>query len=100
MAIKTRDEIMEQIKTRIGESTDDATLEFLQDFTDTMDDYELRASEQTQWKTKYEENDKAWRERYKERFFGKQDTGSDGTDDEPEDEPKQLTKFADLFSEK
>lgn len=66
--IRTKAEIMDIIKAKIGDSTEDADLALLEDITDTLDDYDKRISESGDWKTKYEENDKSWRQKYKDRF--------------------------------
>lgn len=62
MAIISTEELLRQIRERTGESDED--LAFLENATDTVQS--LTSSED--WKTKYEENDAAWRTRYKERF--------------------------------
>lgn len=99
MAVKTREEILESFRTRLGENPDDESISFLEDVTDTLNDFEARAnSDGTDWKSKYEENDANWRKKYTERFFS----------DEPELTPKPDTKpeldntprtFSDLFKE-
>ena len=99
MSVKTREEILESFKTRLGENPDDETISFLEDVTDTLDDFEKRANgDGTDWKSKYEENDANWRKKYTERFFS----------GEPKTEPKQEPKlepdntprtFSDLFKE-
>lgn len=99
MSVKTREEILESLKTRLGENPDDESISFLEDITDTLDDFEKRANgDGTDWKSKYEENDANWRKKYTERFFS----------DEPEPNPKSDTKlepddtprtFSDLFKE-
>lgn len=99
MAVKTREEILESFKSRIGENTDDETISFLEDITDTLDDFEKRANgDGTDWKSKYEENDENWRKKYTERFF------SDEPNPEPNPEPKlepdnTPRTFSDLFKE-
>lgn len=71
MAVRKREEIMESLRARIGDATDDETLAFLEDMTDTFNDYEERVKgDGVDWKGKYEENDRTWREKYRERFFG------------------------------
>lgn len=104
-----KEEIMEQVKGIIGENTDDASLKFLEDLSDTMDDLNTKATgDGVDWKTKYEENDKEWRNKYQSRFFtgapdGEGDDGkNDLTDPTPldddegeDDEPKH---FEDLFT--
>lgn len=70
MAVKTREEILEELKVRVGEQTDDDTISFLEDVTDTLTDLETKAKgDGTDWKTKYEENDAEWRKKYTERFY-------------------------------
>lgn len=95
MAVKNKDEILEAIKTRIGEHTDDETISFLEDVTDTLTDLESKANgDGEDWKTKYEENDKTWRERYTERFFSKEPEK-----EKKDPEPEVKKTFADLFKE-
>lgn len=62
MAVLSHDELMTALATLVGERDDDETLNLLGDITDTINDTE-------DWKGKYEENDKKWRAKYKERFF-------------------------------
>ena len=97
MAVRTREEIMKSIRTRIGDSTEDEDIAFLEDISDTFDDMESRASgDGEDWKTKYEENDKEWRRKYTERFFSKGEDPEDPEEEEEEEEPKT---FEDLFEE-
>ena len=92
MAVRTRDEIIELVKTRIGEDTSDEALGFLEDISDTLSDYDTRITESGDWKTRYEENDAEWRKRYKDRF-----DGAVVDDPDPkEDEPKSY-RYEDLF---
>lgn len=99
MAVRTKDELLEIIKGRIGDDSSDETISFLEDITDTLSDYEKKAtnSNNEDWKTKYEENDKMWREKYRERFFSKEVEKED--EDFSEDEVKSLS-YDDLFEEK
>lgn len=78
MAIKTKEEILEAVKGKIGEDTSDETIALLEDISDTLNDYDTKTKDSTEWKTKYEENDKAWREKYTNRFFNNE--GDDGGD--------------------
>lgn len=93
MAVKTTQEIIDALKSSFGESPDDTQLAMLEDVSDTFTDLKERSGED--WKTKYEENDKAWRKRYTDRFSGKDDPEPEPTGDEPE--PKKLT-FENLFT--
>lgn len=97
--VRTKDEILASIKSRIGDDTSDEAIALIEDINDSFDDLTTRVSEAGDWKAKYEENDKEWRDKYKERFF----TPSEGdplaeeiTKEEP-DKPKVL-KFEDLFT--
>lgn len=96
MAVKNKDEILEAIKTRVGDNTDDETISLLEDVSDTLTDLETRASGED-WKTKYEENDKLWRERYTNRFFSKEPEPDPKLEPEPVPEVKKT--FSDLFKE-
>ena len=99
MAVRTKDELLEIIRGRIGDDTSDETISFIEDITDTLSDYEEKAtnSDTEDWKTKYEENDKMWREKYRERCFSKEVEKED--EDFSEDEVKSLS-YDDLFEEK
>ena len=97
MAVKTREEILEELRVRVGEQTDDETIAFLEDVTDTLSDLETKAKgDGTDWKTKYEENDAEWRKKYTERFYS--------SDPEPDNEPSKTDDtekpktFAELFT--
>ena len=99
MAVRTKDELLEIIRERSGDDTSDETISFIEDITDTLSDYEEKVtnSDTEDWKTKYEENDKMWREKYRERFFSKEVEKED--EDVEEDEVKSLS-YDDLFEEK
>lgn len=98
MAIRTKDEILNAIRTILPEEADDASTAILEDITDTITDYETRTQDSTDWKTRYEENDREWRQKYRDRFF------NTGSDDKPEDfdEPEDIKpmRFEDLFTTK
>lgn len=94
MAVRTREEILESIRTRVGEATDDDTISFVEDVIDTLTDLETKANgDGEDWKTKYRENDESWRKKYTERFFSKE------PEPEPDTEPEPIKTFADLFKE-
>lgn len=104
MAVRSKDEIMNAIKARLGDDTSDEALAIIEDVNDTLSDYETRSAED--WKTKYNELDANWRKRYRDRFFqtpGDKDTDKDDVvDDNAEDlqdEGKEKS-FDDLFDEK
>ena len=88
---KTKEELLEQFKTIIGEDMSDTSIGFIEDLTDSFND-----SEAEDWKAKYEENDKNWRKKYTERFYGKVDEKEE--EDYFDDKPKKL-RYEDLFEE-
>ena len=97
MAVKTREGIIAEVRARVGEQTDDETIAFLEDVTDTLSDLETKAKgDGTDWKTKYEENDAEWRKRYTERFYSSE-PDTDPEPPKPDDEPKPKT-FDELFT--
>lgn len=91
MAVKTVDEIMAKIRERIGEDDSDEAIEFIEDISDTFESF----SSGENWKTKYEENDKKWREKYRDRFFTSKEEVEEDEIEEPEEKEKK--KFEDLF---
>lgn len=99
MAVKTREEILESFRTRLGENPDDDSISFLEDVTDTLDDFEKRANgDGTDWKSKYEEIDANWRKKYTERFFSIEPESNPKPDTKPEPDDTPRT-FSDLFKE-
>lgn len=97
MAIKSKEEILEQINARIGEDNSDEAIAIIEDITDTLDDFEARANgDGVDWKSMYEENDKEWRNKYKERFFNAE-PNEDNNLDETEPDNAKPKSYADLF---
>lgn len=93
MAVRTTQEIIDALRETFGESPDDIQLAMLEDVSDTFTDLKEKSGED--WKTKYEENDKAWRKRYTDRFSGKADPEQDPPEEDSEP-PKPLT-YESLF---
>ena len=101
--VRSKDEILASIRTRIGDDTSDEAIALVEDINDSFDDLSTRLTEAGDWKAKYEENDKAWRDKYTERFFTPSDDNPIDNvireaDKETPDE-KKVYKFEDLFSE-
>lgn len=96
--VRSKDEIMTSLKGLIGENTSDEVINLLEDVNDTLSvDNEAIKNEMESWKKKYEENDLAWRTKYRDRFYGDvDDTQERIYDDEP---PKEMTTFEELFKE-
>lgn len=99
MAIRTREEILESIRNIVGDSTDDNTLQVLEDVTDTFTDFENKTASQTDWEAKYKENDEGWRKKYAERFYTGDPSvlpkSNEPDIDKPDDKP---TRFEELFT--
>lgn len=97
-----KEEYLASLKAKIGEDTSDESLKFLEDMTDTYDELSNRGSGED-WKTKYEELDKSWREKYKKRFF---ESDADQNNEPPvaelkdEDGDNLPKKIDDLFTVK
>ena len=82
MAVLKKADLMTKLKALIGDKTDDDSLSFLEDFTDTFNDIEGKAStgDKDDWKQKYKELDKTWRQKYTDRFFNGEGDEGDNTD--------------------
>lgn len=103
MAVKSKEEILEYLKGKMGEEPDDESIAFLEDVTDTINDFESKLGDTEDWKKKYEDNDKEWRKKYTDRFFTGEPSGDttnvpDADPSDPPEEHKPMT-FDDLFSE-
>ena len=95
MAVKTREEILKSVRARVGDNTDDETISFIEDITDTLNDLETKAKgDGTDWKARYEENDAEWRKKYTERFYSSE---PEPEPPKPDDTQKPKT-FAELFT--
>ena len=97
MAVRTKDELLGQLKVRIGDDASDDTLTLLEDITDTFDDYEGKTADTTNWKDKYEELDASWKKKYRDRFFNT--TKEEDETDVENDAPKKYS-FDSLFETK
>lgn len=94
MSVRTRDEIMEQLRTVIGENDSDDVLTLMTDISDTLGDNKDR-ERVTQLEQQLQDNDREWRKKYRDAFFSKPDESLDD-----EDESKTPSKFEDLFTTK
>lgn len=95
MSVRTREELLESIRARVGEQTDDETISFLEDVTDTLTNFETRANgDNENWEQRYKDNDAEWRKKYTERFFSSEPIEPPEPKEPPETKPKT---FEDLF---
>lgn len=91
MAKLSKDELIEKVKKYVGDRTDDETIEIIEDITDS-----IVSSDADDWRQKYEENDKMWRDKYVSRFFDKKEEDLE-TPTEHEEEEKEYNSYEDLF---
>lgn len=68
MAVVNKDTIMERLRENFNDNDSDDVLGLLEDVTDTLNDYQSRLEENGDWKERYEQNDREWRQKYKDRF--------------------------------
>lgn len=93
MAKLSKDDLIEKVRKYVGDRTDDETIEIIEDISDSID-----SSDADEWKQKYEDNDKMWRDKYISRFVEKKEDELD-TPTEHEEEEKEYNSFEDLFEE-
>lgn len=99
MAIRSRDEILELVKARIGDDTSDDAIKIMEDVTDTLNDYETRIADSGDWKARYEQNDAEWRKKYIERFTTGGEPGQEPKEDIDDYEEVEIKTFDELFEE-
>lgn len=91
MAIKTKQEVLDGLKRFIpNDDTSDDTLAFIQDVSDTLD----AGAENVDYKQLLADNDKRWRQKYRDAFYNPPNKPDSEHDSDPE--PKRRT-YADLF---
>ena len=92
MAIKTLEEVLNQVNQLMPDNSSDEYLNLVEDITDTYNN--LNNNEYN--KAKYDELDASWRKRYKERFLSGKPIEDEPSDDD--EKPKKYT-FESLFKE-
>lgn len=92
--VKTKDEIMEEIRTYIGDRADDQTIALVENISDTIDDYAAHGD----YDEKLMAVEAEWRRRYIDRFMngGENKSGVETTEDEEKTE--EIT-IDDLYTE-
>lgn len=99
MAVVNKDTIMERLRENFNDNDSDDVLGLLEDVTDTLNDYQSRLEESGDWKERYEQNDREWRQKYKDRFFNNEPEPDPEPEPEPDKDPEQATPttFEELF---
>lgn len=94
MAVLSREDLMKRLNEALGEDADVSIMEDVADTYDSIADH----SDADEWERRYNENEAAWRKRYRDRFeSGTPDScGTNPTDDLQDDEIKVKT-FDELF---
>lgn len=96
--ILNRDDYFKRVNEIIGDSSDEKSIKFVEDMTDTYN--ALENNENISWEEKYKENDAAWRKKYQERFFssgGRTNPPVEVKNADDEMERLEQTSFKDLF---
>lgn len=99
MAVKTMEELMENVRARLGDDQSDEALALLEDISDTYSDMQSRTTGAEDWKKKYETNDAEWRQKYRDRFFNKSNDNDDDDADDGCDKHSKPMTFDELFKE-
>lgn len=96
MSVLTSEEFRNTVEKIVGDNLSDENLKIMEDLTDTYNDLQSTITEQSDYKTKYEENDKQWREKYASRFL---EGGTYVEDNTPSTVvSKKSYKYEDLFN--
>lgn len=104
MAVRELADLLEDIGKMFGDDVSDEKLRLLEDISDTVADATApRPEDGEDWKAKYEENDRMWRQRYRDRFMSGPEVSDKikvelEVERDPEPEPKTLT-YEELFKE-
>lgn len=92
--VRTKEELLEEVRALVADTTTDEAIAFIENLSDTVD----AAADPEDWKTRYEENDRAWREKYRDRFYSGGEDPEEVEEVIEEDETEEVkTKFEDLF---
>ena len=98
MAVVSKEQLLDAVKLTLGENTSDEALKLIEDITDTISSYEEKG--QDDWKTRYEENDRLWRQRYRDRFYsGETVTDESDPPADTEENEQVILSYEQLFKE-
>lgn len=104
MAKLTREQMIEKVRTFVGERTDDDALSLIEDVNDSfvesensalMERYNELNTKHTELQQKYDNLDKTWRDKYKARFYENVETK-----DDKEEISGDTISIDDLFNKK
>ena len=92
MLIRSRDEIMEQLRVVIGENDDDNVLTLLEDISDTLSSANPERIKELE--DRIVNVEKEWRGKYRDAFF----SGGEKIEELEETEVKKPRTYEDLFT--
>ena len=85
---------MKRLNEALGEDADVSILEDVADTYDAVADH----SDADEWERRYNENEAAWRKRYRDRFeSGTPDPVRKNPEDDPQEEEIKVKTFDELF---
>ena len=94
MAVLSREDLMKRLNEALGDDADVSIMEDVADTYDAVADH----SDADEWERKYNENEAAWRKRYRDRFeSGTPDPTGTNAEDEPQDDEIKVKTFDELF---
>ena len=88
--VRSVEEMMDIVRQRIGDSTEDSDISFIEDISDTLN---AGNSEEVE---KLKSENEELRKKYRDRFFDKKEVKEEETE---EPEKPEKTTFEDLFKE-
>lgn len=98
--IKTKEEMLAEIKSYIGDRTDDETVSLVENITDTLTDMEKNGNAEARAK----EVEDMWRSKYMERFFDgdkeKKNIEVEEYEETEEKDKSEEIKIEDLYTAK
>lgn len=95
--VKTKEEMLAEIKAYIGDRTDDETVSLVENVTDTLSNMEKNGNAEARVK----EVEDMWRAKYMERFFdGDKEEKTTEVKEEEETDKAEEIKIEDLYTEK
>lgn len=88
----TMEDLLERVSQNFSDPTSDISLELMTDIKTAAENTTIN------WKEKFENNDREWREKYRSAFFSSPDTTID--EDEEEEEKDEILSYDSLFTVK
>lgn len=94
MAVLSREDLMKRLNEALGEDADVSIMEDVADTYDAVADH----SDADEWERRYNENEAAWRKRYRDRFeSGTPDPDRKNPEDDSQEEEIKVKTFDELF---